>query len=121
MWFPSKGRVSTGLRRSLRQPPREPQCADYATQALEAPLRELPRRERLWAALHRQTANNPHRRMLHAAAGTLRARAKGSAVSARALAWAWGIVALQRTFHFFTPGRQQLTHTGRCAAAPSLP
>ena len=90
-------------------------CADYETVSIEQPIHELPVKERLWAALERQTANNPHRRALHAAAATIRASKQGCAVSTAQLAKAWAVVSLQRCFHFFTPSRLRLSSFSSCA------
>ena len=90
-------------------------CADYETVSIEQPINELPVKERLWAALERQTANNPHRRALHAAAATIRASKQGCAVSTAQLAKAWAVVSLQRCFHFFTPSRLRLSSFSSCA------
>jgi hypothetical protein len=82
--------------------------AGYVTLSREEPLAKLPHRERLWAALERQTANNPRRSILHAAARTLRAAARGEPVATGVLLRAHAVVALQRAFHFFSPSRQRV-------------
>ena len=67
------------------------------------------------AALERQTANNPHRKMLHEAVKTMRAHARREEVPVLALTKARIIVGLQRTFHFFTPSRMRLAQANSCA------
>ena len=87
------------------------------TISLQQPLHQLPPRVRIWAALQRQTANNPRRRRLHAAATTLRAAAQGEDVDSAVKARAWSVVVLQRAFHWFTPRRRQLHSAESCASA----
>eukprot|EP00892_Ulva_mutabilis_P009596 jgi/Ulvmu1/7008/UM033_0067.1 len=82
---------------------------DYKTFSHETPLDDIPPSERLWAALERQTANNPHRRRLHAAVKLRRQLAGRSSREGPwfAAAKAHVIVFLQRIFHWWTPPRLQ--------------
>lgn len=73
-------------------------------------MEKLSEKERLWAALERQTANNPHRRRLHSAVKVMRQLAthsRGEIPQATA-AFAYLVVWLQRVFHWWTPPRQKL-------------
>lgn len=82
-------------------------------------LRELPRRERLWAALQRQTAGNKQRRVLHRACGVKLRLARGEAVPLRERIPAEIVTALQRTFHMLTPSQARIANPSMCA--PRLP
>lgn len=95
--------------------------SDYETLADQTPLDRLPKEERLWAALERQTANNPHRKLLHSAVRIRRILASGlgSEVSWMATAKAYVIVFLQRLFHWWTPPRLQWVEAAACASAVS--
>jgi hypothetical protein len=95
-------------------------CADYVTLSNSQPLEAFPPSARLWLALERQTANNPHRRILHAAVKVRRQIAMGNedldAVTATpAVLWADVVIGLQRAFHFFTPARRHWRRGGLCA------
>lgn len=93
-------------------------CAvsDYQTLSNETPLEMLPPAERLWAALERQTANNPHRRRLHSAVKVLRQLATPSRgnISRATAVKAYTVVGLQRVFHWWTPPRQQWVEASAC-------
>jgi hypothetical protein len=92
--------------------------ADYATISSASSLRDVPVNQRLWAALERQTANNPHRRMLHSAAKIRIDMAQGQDVGSLKAWWAYMVICLQRIFHSFTPeGSRLLKPTGFAAFA----
>lgn len=94
--------------------------ADYVDVTASEPLRTLPVRERLWAALVLQTANNPHRAWLHWAAQTQLDRARRVGVRWIDVTISGVVVVLQRTFHGLTPPRSRYRGTpGRASAGRS--